>query len=261
MPKKVPVRTPPPQHIAKKNVSVEYQFLKKLWLRSRWGERGGSVVECRTPEREVGGSKPIAAVLCPWARHFTPRKYWLITQEAMAPSRHDWKIIDWDVKPQHKQTKDRDEQNLLGKWKVNKQSIIYSIFFMMFLNKHSIIYSIFLIMFHKTGKNRVQTTVHRTVLLEINKKKCWYKIFEPPHDKTNKVACAPSEDSDQTLIGSTRTQNSEDWIFAIMVIDFYNPSKIDNKPVLKHIASRINMEHWDYTNVWMQFYLPFFLYR
>ena len=68
------------------------------------GERGGSVVECRTPEREVGGSKPTAAVLCPWARHFTPRKYWLITQEAMAPSRHDWKIVDWDVKPQHKQT-------------------------------------------------------------------------------------------------------------------------------------------------------------
>ena len=67
------------------------------------GERGGSVVECRTPEREVGGSKPTAAVLCPWARNFTPRKYWLITQEAVAPSRHDWKIVDWDVKPQHKQ--------------------------------------------------------------------------------------------------------------------------------------------------------------
>ena len=69
-----------------------------------YGERGGSVVECRTPEREVGGSIPTAAVLCPWARHFTPRKYWLITQEAVAPSRHDWKIVDWDVKPQHKQT-------------------------------------------------------------------------------------------------------------------------------------------------------------
>ena len=66
------------------------------------GECGGSVVECRTPEREVGGSKPTAAVLCPWARHFTPRKYWLITQEAVAPSRHDWKIVDWDVKPQNK---------------------------------------------------------------------------------------------------------------------------------------------------------------
>ena len=56
-----------------------------------------------TPEREVRGSRPTAAVLCPWARHFTPRKYWLITQEAMAPSRYDWKIVDWDVKPQHNQ--------------------------------------------------------------------------------------------------------------------------------------------------------------
>ena len=67
------------------------------------GERGGSVVECRTPEREVRGLRPTSAVLCPWARHFTPRKYWLITQEAMAPSRYDWKIVDWDVKPQHNQ--------------------------------------------------------------------------------------------------------------------------------------------------------------
>ena len=70
----------------------------------KFGERGGSVVACRTPEREVGGSKPTAAVLCPWARHFTPRKYWLITQEAVAPSRHDWKIVYWDVKPQNKQS-------------------------------------------------------------------------------------------------------------------------------------------------------------
>ena len=72
-------------------------------LPSPFWERGGSVVECRTPEREVRGSRPTAAVLCPWARDFTPRKYWLITQEAMAPSRHDWKIVDWDVKPQHNQ--------------------------------------------------------------------------------------------------------------------------------------------------------------
>ena len=68
----------------------------------RWGARwlSGRV---STPEREVGGSKPTAAVLCPWARHFTPRKYWLITQEAVAPSRHNWKIVDWDVMPQNKQ--------------------------------------------------------------------------------------------------------------------------------------------------------------
>ena len=29
------------------------------------GERGGSLVECRTWERDVGGSKPTSAVLCP----------------------------------------------------------------------------------------------------------------------------------------------------------------------------------------------------
>ena len=78
------------------------------------GEGGGSVVECRTPEREVGGSRPTAAVLCPWARHFTPRKYWLITQEVVALSRHDWKIVDWDVKPQHKQT--NGNGNIYGRY-------------------------------------------------------------------------------------------------------------------------------------------------
>ena len=65
----------------------------------------------------VGGSIPTAAVLCPWARHFTPRKYWLITQEAVAPSRHDWKIVDWDFKPQHKQTKPVRQKLGVGKWK------------------------------------------------------------------------------------------------------------------------------------------------
>ena len=74
------------------------RFVRKFATFDSSGERGGSVVECQTPEREVRGSRPTAAVLCPWARHFTPRKYWLITQEAMAPSRHDWKIVDWDVK-------------------------------------------------------------------------------------------------------------------------------------------------------------------
>ena len=90
---------------------LTYKKLKPVSVNERSsdsGERGGSVVECRTPEREVRGSRPTAAVLCPWARHFTPRKYWLITQEAMAPSRHDWKIVDWDVKPQHNQPKSSD---------------------------------------------------------------------------------------------------------------------------------------------------------
>ena len=80
---------------------LNWKTLHNPW--NWWDLSGGSVVECRTPEREVRGSRPTAAVLCPWVRHFTPRKYWLITQEAMALSRHDWKIVDWDVKPQHNQ--------------------------------------------------------------------------------------------------------------------------------------------------------------
>ena len=99
-----------------KHFSLKWPYLELLEFKQPYllnpvryctfGERGGSVVECRTPEREVGGSKPTAAMLCPWARYFTPLKNWLITQEAVAPSRHDWKIVDWNVKPQHKQTKD-----------------------------------------------------------------------------------------------------------------------------------------------------------
>ena len=91
--------TPFPLRGAHWEKSIKQLLISSLYWFS--GERGGSVVECRTPEREVGGSKPTATVLCPWARHFTPRKYWLITQEAVAPSRHDWKIVDWDVKHQH----------------------------------------------------------------------------------------------------------------------------------------------------------------
>ena len=33
----------------------------------------------------------------------------------MAPSRHDWKIVDWDVKPQHKQTNTLDFMNFTPK--------------------------------------------------------------------------------------------------------------------------------------------------
>ena len=80
-------------------VNFHYWIVVDLWKRIP----SYHLSECRTPEREVRGSRPTAAVLCPWARHFTPRKYWLITQEAMAPSRYDWKIVDWDVKPQHNQ--------------------------------------------------------------------------------------------------------------------------------------------------------------
>ena len=51
----------------KRSNNNNYETLPfKLCIYSRiTGERGGSVVECRTPEREVRGSRPTAAVLCP----------------------------------------------------------------------------------------------------------------------------------------------------------------------------------------------------
>ena len=64
-----------------------------------FGDRGARWLSGRVSDSGARGRG-----LCPWARHFTPRNYCLITQEAVAPSRHDWKIVDWDVKPQHKQT-------------------------------------------------------------------------------------------------------------------------------------------------------------
>ena len=46
--------------------SITPSYINAMFtLRPINGERGGSVVECRTPEREVRGSKPTAAVLCP----------------------------------------------------------------------------------------------------------------------------------------------------------------------------------------------------
>ena len=53
-----------------KSVLLDFADIEQFW------ERGGSVVERRTPERVVGGSKPTSAVLCPYARHLTSRKYW-----------------------------------------------------------------------------------------------------------------------------------------------------------------------------------------
>ena len=48
-------------------MTKRYRLSYVQWVRRHfiWGERGGSVVECRTPEREVRGSRATAAVLCP----------------------------------------------------------------------------------------------------------------------------------------------------------------------------------------------------
>ena len=62
-----------------------------------FGEHGGLAVESPTREREVVGLIPTSAVLCPLLCcvleqiHITSTGN---TQEAVAPSRHDWKIVD-----------------------------------------------------------------------------------------------------------------------------------------------------------------------
>ena len=63
------------------------------------------MVERRIPEQKVGGSTLTqVAVLYPSARCIYLPKSTGNTQEAVAPSRHDYKINDWDVKPQPTQT-------------------------------------------------------------------------------------------------------------------------------------------------------------
>ena len=37
----------------------------------------------------------------------------------MAPSQHDWKIVDWDVKPQHNQPTNMTEKLLTGTLNLN----------------------------------------------------------------------------------------------------------------------------------------------
>ena len=56
------------------------------------------MVEHRTPEREVGGSRPTYAVVVLEQDRLLPGSTGN-TQEAVAPSRHDLKVVDWDVKP------------------------------------------------------------------------------------------------------------------------------------------------------------------
>ena len=63
------------------------------------------MVEHQTPEREVGGSILTQVAICILEQDtFTSQKSTGNTQEAVAPSRHDSKIVNWDVKPQPKQT-------------------------------------------------------------------------------------------------------------------------------------------------------------
>ena len=62
----------------------------------------GSVVDCLTQDRGVASSSfTRGTALCPWARHFI--LCLALAQEDQ--SRHDWKIVDWDIKNQIKKKK------------------------------------------------------------------------------------------------------------------------------------------------------------
>ena len=61
----------------------------------------GSAVERRTPESEVG-VRNLPPPCCVIEQDTLLPESTGNTQEAVAPSGNDWKIVDWDVKPQHK---------------------------------------------------------------------------------------------------------------------------------------------------------------
>ena len=67
--------------------------------------RSGSVVELVTSELEVQGLNPMPPVKCPWTRDFKHSKEMVNTQEAVAPSQHDRKIIDRDLRKKKKKKK------------------------------------------------------------------------------------------------------------------------------------------------------------
>ena len=65
-------------------------------------EHGDIVVEHRSTNQEVLGLIPTGGtVLCPCARHIKSPEYWLVQRNGYLPSRHEWKIVDWGVKPKN----------------------------------------------------------------------------------------------------------------------------------------------------------------
>ena len=62
------------------------------------------MVESLTPEREFGGFNTYLRRVVSLSKDtFTSRKVLVIPKEAVALSGHDRKIVDWDIKRQHKQ--------------------------------------------------------------------------------------------------------------------------------------------------------------
>ena len=89
----------------------------------------------------------------------------------MAPSRHDWKIVDWDVKPQHKQTKSTSGKRYLNTKRMPTR-LFYSIDLLYFYRKKTMgtlfgTVTLYLAMFSpKTEKNNRKPKFFSS--------KCWF---------------------------------------------------------------------------------------
>ena len=82
-----------------RNDYIKVGCYKVIFKRER---HGGLVVQRRTPDREVGVGSSLGSPCCILEQDtFTSQK----VVEAVALSRHDGKIVDWDVKPQQQTNK------------------------------------------------------------------------------------------------------------------------------------------------------------
>ena len=85
---------------AKFCMTNSYITHRSIYAQTNIVECGALVVEPRTREREVGGSRPTSAGVCVHEQDtFTPRKVLVIPWKWWLCADMTKKIVDWDVKP------------------------------------------------------------------------------------------------------------------------------------------------------------------
>ena len=74
-------------------------------------------------------------------------------------------------------------------------------------------------MFKKLADLGISGNIFKSILALYNNIECCVDINEPPRDKSNKMACAPSEDSDQpghppSLIRAFAVRMKKAWVLS-----------------------------------------------